>query len=132
MPTPAKGLYAPRIVDLTFGAMGIGSAILLLNTPSLATPPATSTASAPLSGLATFALVVLVALSACVAHKIDRRGWDDYMGQVVTQSSMIAMVTLLLTGVGFDFLLSPWLGLQVPALMIQGMVPIACMAWAIG
>ncbi len=132
MPRPAKGLYAPRLVDITFALMGFGSAALLFKGGTLSIPPATSTAAEPYSGLAVFALVVLVALSACLAHKIDRQGWDDYMAQIVAQSALIGMVTVLLAGVAFDFLLVPWLGLAAPGLMIQGMVPIACLAWAIG
>lgn len=131
MPKPAKGLYAPRIVDLTFGVMGLGSAILLFQTGNLVrTPPAI--APHTYQGPILLGCVALITLSACAYHFIDRRGWDDYMGQVVTQSAMIAMVTIILSGIMIDFLLTPVAGITLPRLSVQGLIPIACLAWAIG
>ena len=65
-------------------------------------------------------------------HKVDQKGWDDYMGQVVSQSALIAMITIIIVAPLFDFLIAPTLGLMVPAMLMQGMLPIACLAWAIG
>ena len=131
MPRPAKGLYTPRIVDLTFAVMGLGSAVMLVQTGSLArTTPAI--AAHPYQGLILLGCVAFIALSACAYHFIDRRGWDDYMGQVVTQSAMIAMVTIILSGIVIDFLLTPAAGITLPRLSVQGLIPIACFAWAIG
>ncbi len=132
MPHTAKGLYAPRLVDFTFGIMGLGSAVLLANGQSLALPPIHAPLPPLLSGTIVLATVVLIGISACVMHRIDRKGWDDYMGQIVTQSAMIGMVTLLLCGVAIDFLLGPLLSVDSPRSMIQGMVPIAAFAWSIG
>ena len=132
MPQPAKGLYTPRLVDFTFALMGLGSAVLLYNSGALLAPHAISASNSGWIGLALLGSVLSIGLSACVFHRIDQRGWDDYMGQVVTQSALIGMITILLTGVVYDFLIAPWLGTAAPAMMVQGMVPIACLAWAMG
>ncbi len=132
MPNPAKGLYAPRFVDLTFAAMGLGSALLLFNSNGFSAPHPLTEANVPLTGIALLGLALVIGVVACFTHKTDQRGWDDYMGQVVSQSALIAMVTIILTGTVFDFLIAPWLGIAAPDMMIQSMVPIACLAWAIG
>lgn len=132
MPSPAKGLYAPRLVDLTFALMGIGSAVLLAKGGDLASPFAAGVLANPMAGLLMLVSVILIGMASCIAHAFDRRGWDDYMGQIVSQSALIAMVTILLSGVVFDFLIAPNFALRAPDLMIQGMVPIACLAWALG
>lgn len=131
MPSPAKGLYAPRIVDMTFAVMGIGSGVVLFQASKVSIP-ATEAVLHPQHGLILLATIAAIALSACAYHFIDRRGWDDYMGQVVTQSAMIAMVTIILSGIAIDFLLAPLAGFSLPRLSVQGMIPIACLAWAIG
>ena len=132
MPQPAKGLYTPRFVDVTFAVMGLGSATLLYNAGALTLPHSIIAANEGWVGPVLRGAVLRIALSSCLFHKIDQRGWDDYMGQIVTQSALIAMVTLILSGVVYDFLIAPWLGATAPALMVQGMVPIACLAWAMG
>lgn len=132
MPQAAKGLYAPRIVDVTFAAMGLGSAALLASGSEIANTLVTPNASAPFSGLFLLGTVILIAISSCLVHQIDRKGWDDYMGQVVTQSAMIAVITTILAAVAFDFLIAPAFGLSLPQMMIQGVLPIICGAWAIG
>ena len=132
MTSPAKGLYAPRLVDLTFVLMGLGSAALLIKGGSLPVERALGPSPDPASGLYLFAAVLLVVLASCLMHKVDQRGWDDYMGQVVSQSALIAMVTMIIVAPAFDFLIAPTFGLMAPAMLIQGMLPIACMAWAIG
>lgn len=132
MPSPAKGLYAPRLVDLTFAAMGLGSAVLLFKSQGFSAPHALNSANAPMTGVVLLGLALLIAIVACFAHKTDQRGWDDYMGQVVSQSALIAMVTIILAGALFDFMIAPWLGIAAPDMMIQSMVPIACLAWSIG
>ena len=132
MTAPGKGLYAPRFVDVTFLVMGLGSAALLVNNAALANLPLSSSAATSLGGWLLLGSVALVARASCFAHAFDRRGWDDYMGQIVTQSSMIGMVTVLLSGVLWDFLLAPQFGLKTPTLMIQGMVPIAAFSWSVG
>ena len=132
MPQPAKGLYATRFVDITFAVMGLGSAALLYNAGALILPHTVTAANKAWVGPVLLGAVFLIALSACLYHKIDQRGWDDYMGQIVTQSALIGMVSILLTGVVYDFLIAPWLGATAPAMMVQGMVPIACLAWAMG
>ncbi len=132
MPHTAKGLYAPRLVDLTFAIMGLGSAVLLANGQALAVPqPGAPSAPLP-SGLIMLATVVLIGISACLMHRVDRKGWDDYMGQIVTQSAMIGMVTLLLSAVAIDFLLGPAFDVAPPGSMIQGTVPVAALSWSIG
>ena len=132
MPSPAKGLYAPRLVDITFAVMGLGSSALLLNAGKLNMSGVSGADADPATGLYLFGAVILVAIASCIAHIFDRRGWDDYMGQIVTQSALIGMVTLLLVGVVFDFLIAPTMAIRTPDLMIQGMVPIAALAWACG
>jgi hypothetical protein len=132
MPSPAKGLYAPLFVDLTFAIMGLGSAALLYYSSSFSAPHALIDANTSLTGVALLALALVTAVIACFTHKTDQRGWDDYMGQVVSQSALMAMVTIILTGTVFDFVVAPWLGISAPPMMIQGMVPIACLAWSIG
>lgn len=131
MPNPSKGLYAPRFVDALFAIMGAGSAVMLINGQNAVLPQG-ETSIASLSGLFLLGLVTLIAMSACLYHAIDRKGWDDYMGQIVTQSAMIGMVTVLLTGVVFELLVGPNVALTRPPSMIQGMVPVAALSWAIG
>ena len=131
MPKAAKGLYATVFVDATFIIMGGASALMLLAGQDKLLPQGTVDVGS-LSGLFLFALVVLVALSACLYHAVDRKGWDDYMGQIVTQSAMIGMVSIILTGFTFELLLGPNVALTRPPSMIQGMLPIAGLSWAIG
>ncbi len=132
MTQTAKGLYATRFVDITFAVMAVGSAVLLTNSGKLPAAGIAAEDTNPLSGVYLFGAVVLVAISACIAHNFDRRGWDDYMGQIVSQSALIGMITVLLSGAVFDFLIAPAFGARTPDLMIQGMVPIGAFAWAFG
>ena len=132
MTSPGKGLYAPRFVDLTFGVMGLGSAVLLANSAAFAPLTLRAASAHPLSGWLLLGSVLLVAIASCAAHAFDRRGWDDYMGQIVTQSALIGMVSVLLVGVLRDFLLAPVIGVRNPELMVQGMVPIAALSWSVG
>lgn len=132
MPRPGQGLYAPRFVDIAFAIMGIGAGMLLALGSQLPVQATLSPQASSAAGFILFGAVLLTAFASCLVHHIDRRGWDDYMGPVITHSAMIAIITLLLVGVGFDFLLAPNFGLKSPDSMIQGMVPIACLSWAIG
>lgn len=132
MTQASKGLYATRLVDLTFTVMALGSATLLINGGTLSMSGVSGAQANPAAGLYLFAMVTLIAIASCIAHVFDRRGWDDYMGQVVSQSALIGMVTVLLTGPLFDFLIAPNFALRAPDLMIQGMVPIAAFAWSVG
>jgi len=128
----SQGLYAPLLVDLTFGFMGLGSIFILAFGPTN-TPPATAIASDKSNGgFVIAACVILITLVSCIVHKWDRKGWDDYMQQIVTQSALIGMVSLLLAGVLWDFVLTPMFGMPVSPRLVLSMIPIACTAWSIG
>ena len=131
-PKPSTGLYHPRFVDLTFALMGAGSIVLLFNIDfDEAIPPALQGATT-VPGWAMLALLLLTTLATCLYHRIDRKGWDDYMSQIVTQSAMIAMVSVILVSTLFDFLVGPALNSAAPRMMIFGTLPVACGAWALG
>ena len=136
MPNPAKGLYAPRIVDATFALMGLGSAVIIVNSSSIAAnaPPhaAAPIFSDTVMGLAMLACLLLVSLVTCLFHSVDRKGWDDYMGSIVNQSAMIGMVTLILFSALFDIFVAPAIGGQAPSRLILSTVPIACLGWSLG
>lgn len=131
MPKPAKGLYAPLLVDITFAVLGIGSAALLGlgSQKGIAIPEQQVPASA---GPFLLAIVVACGVAACLYHRIDRQGWDDYMAQVVSQSALIGMVTLLMAAAIGELAAVQILGspLQLPLMM--GALPMAALAWAIG
>lgn len=132
IPKPAKGLYATRLVDLTFVIMGLGAAILLGlgNLPSQF--PVADPEQVALAGPILLSSVILTGIATCLFHRIDRRGWDDYMGQVMSQSALIGMVTLILAGALSEFVALKWLGGSTQLPMIVGMIPMAALAWAMG
>ena len=127
----AKGLYATRFVDLTFILMAGSAALMMLSGQKPILPQGTA-GNGSLSGLFLFALVLLVALGACLFHAFDRKKWDDYMGQIVSQSAMIGIVSTIVSGAIFDLLIGPNVALTRPPSMLQGMVPVAALSWAIG
>lgn len=132
MPAPIKGLYAPRFTDLTFGMMGIGSALLLGFGPHNAEARLQSTVFDPMVGTLVLGFVVVFGIAACLYHRIDRRSWDDYMAQIVSQSALIGMVTFLMAGAVGEIVALQLLGGPVQLPMIMGGVPMACLGWAIG
>lgn len=132
MTTRAKGLYAPRLVDIAFAVMGIGSATLIVARDFTIAAGNSNGIAHPLAGLAILGLLAVIGLATCLYHHIDRRGWDDYMGQIVTQSAMIAMVIFILFATVFDFLLGPALETEAPAKLIHLALPVACGGWAMG
>ena len=131
MPTQSKGLYAPRLVDGAFAFMAAGSVFIIANAPALPVPEAATTTGMT-SGFILLATVALVGLASCLVHAIDRKGWDDYMRQIVTQSALIGMITVFLTGAAWDTFISPNLGYARPGNFTLGMIPIAALSWSIG
>ena len=125
-------LYAPRFADLFFGLAGIGSTVLLVFGSSRQVPQAQAGEPAGFPGIALAGAVILIAILSCFVHRFDRKGWDDYMFQVVAQSALIGMVSLLIAGMALDFVLSPWLGVPQSRQMVHGMIPIALTSWTIG
>lgn len=125
-------LYKPRFADLFFGLAGVGSTTLLIFGSSRPVQQAASSAPSVSLGLALAGAVIAIAMLSCFAHKIDRRGWDQYMFQIMAQSAYIGMISFLIAGVALDFLLSPWLGLPQSQQMVLGKLPIAVTSWAIG
>lgn len=132
MPKTAKGLYAPRVVDLAVGLMGLGSAALLAFGPMQPNPDIMASSIHPLAGPLLLASVVICGIAACLFHRIDRRGWDDYMAQIVSQSALIGMVTFLLSAALAEIGAMNFMSGINPLPMMRGAIPMATLAWAIG
>lgn len=132
MPRPAKGLYSPVLVNLIFALMGIASAAKLALSRLPRDLPSLEPAAHDLLGFVMLASVVVCAIAACLYHRVDRRGWDDYMGQVFTQSAVIAMVSLIMSAVVADLIAVKILGAPIQLPLIAGTVPMAGIAWSMG
>lgn len=132
MPKPAKGLYSPTMVNLIFALMGVASAAKLAFMTLPAELAALDRSSSDMIGPVMLASVVICAVAACLYHRVDRRGWDDYMGQVFTQSAVIALVALLLAAVMADLFAVKVLGAPIQLPLISGVVPMAGIAWSMG
>lgn len=132
MTSPSKGLYAPRLADVTFALMGLGSSFVLAIASGQIESVFPALENGAKLGPIILGLVLVFGLSACAMHRFDRRHWDDYMAQVVTQSALIGMVTLILSATFGEVLALHFFGGPIRLPMIMGAVPMACLGWAIG
>lgn len=132
MPKPAKGLYHPIVVDLVFAAMGGASAFALFRLQSPNSAVVLDASERSLAGPLLLGCVILCGVAACLYHRVDRRGWDDYMGQVFQQSAVIALVSLIMAAVAADLIAAKVLGAPIQLPLVSGTVPMAGIAWSLG
>lgn len=132
MPQTAQGLYAPRLADLTFGVIGLGSLYILgfgAERPDL---PLLDGDFQNRVGQWLLAFVALAGLATAISHRFDRKRWDDYMRQVVSQSALIGMVAFLVAGALAEVTAFHMFGGPISRPLALGALPMAGLAWSIG
>ncbi|WP_284125407.1 hypothetical protein [Parerythrobacter aestuarii] len=132
MPQTSKGLYAPRLADLTFAIIGTGSLAILgfgAERPDL---PMLEGEFQARAGHWLLAFVVAAGIATALSHRFDRQRWDDYMRQVVAQSALIGMVTFIIAAALAEVTAFHLFGVPISRPMTLGAIPMAGLAWSIG
>jgi hypothetical protein len=105
-----RKLYSPIFLDLLFAGVGIVCFIGLFQLAAVPIPPVVPPDNAAAKGAALAALVVASGLLSIYTTRFDQAMADDYMFQILTRSSLMAVMSFIFVFVLWNVLFAEALG----------------------